>query len=300
MADVDIEGQSPVGETATSKPTTEVSSAPEGGNEISPNEPQENQETQEQVDWKKRYSDSSKEAQRLREEAEAAKRLLAEQQEKFLQVVTKDRETYEDFINEQGLSPQEKEYYMNIYDTRIAPSKLVNKQGKATETPSGTPSPSPEAMPMPTDPIRESWMNRLDAQERAKFEAQTAASREFFSREENKKLPPMVQESIKATAAMLDQEFGYEPKDALETARKRLLEPEALRNEGYAEGVRDSFGSGVSRGISGGMARTEESVKLPPKDEAFIQLEIERKGLKGDAAKKLREAYAERLARRNS
>lgn len=299
MAEVETQDKGLVEETTTPKSTTEVSPAPEGGNEISPSEPQETQETQEEVDWKKRYSDSSKEAKRLREEAEAAKRLLEEQQAKLVQVITKDRDTYEDFINEQGLSPQEKEYYMNIYDTKIAPSKLANSKG-ATETTANTPTPSSsEVMPRPQDPIRESWMNRLDAQERQKFQAQAEATREFFSREENEKLPIMVQESIKATAAMLDQEFGYEPKEALQVARKRILDPEALRNEGYAEGVKDSLSGGVSRGVSGGNARTEESIKLPSKDEAFVQLEIERKGLKGDAAKQFREAYAERLAKRN-
>lgn len=289
MADVDTQVMDPVEQTVTPETTTEPSSAPEGGNEGSPNLTQET----DSVDWKKRYSDSSKEAARIREEAETYRRQAEEAQSKLLNQITKTRETYEEFVNEQGLSPQEKEYYMNIYDTKIAPSKLTSK---VTE-PASTPTPS-MAMPQPADPIRESWMNRLDSQEREKWEAQVSATRDFFSREENQKLPSTVQESIRVTAAMLDQEFGYKPQEALEVARKRILDPEAIRDEGYTEGVRDSMTGGITRGFGGGSARSEETIKLPARDEAFIQSEAQRKGLKGEAVNELRRKYAERLAQK--
>ena len=290
MADVDTQVMDPVEQTVTPETTTEPSSAPEGGNEGSPNLTQET----DSVDWKKRYSDSSKEAARIREEAETYRRQAEEAQAKLLNQITKTREDYEEFVNEQGLSPQEKEYYMNIYDTKIAPSKLTSKP--ATE-PVSTPTPSMD-IPQPADPIRESWMNRLDSQEREKWEAQVSATRDFFSREENKKLPTAVQESIRATAAMLDQEFGYKPQEALEVARKRILDPEAIRDEGYTEGVRDSMTGGITRGFGGGSARSEETIKLPARDEAFIQSEAQRKGLKGEAVNELRRKYAERLAQK--
>ena len=289
MADVDTQVMDPVGQTVTPETTTEPSSAPEGGNEGSPNLTQET----DSVDWKKRYSDSSKEAARIREEAETYKRQAEEAQAKLLNQITKTREDYEEFVNEQGLSPQEKEYYMNIYDTKIAPSKLTSK---VTE-PASTPTPSMD-IPQPADPIRESWMNRLDSQEREKWEAQVSATRDFFSREENQKLPSTVQESIRATAAMLDQEFGYKPAEALSIARKRILDPEAIRDEGYTEGVRDSMTGGITRGFGGGSARSEETIKLPARDEAFIQSEAQRKGLKGEAVNELRRKYAERLAQK--
>lgn len=289
MADVDTQVMDPVEQTVTPETTTEPSSAPEGGNEGSPNLTQET----DSVDWKKRYSDSSKEAARIREEAETYRRQAEEAQSKLLNQITKTREDYEEFVNEQGLSPQEKEYYMNIYDTKIAPSKLTSK---VTE-PASTPTPSMD-IPQPADPIRESWMNRLDSQERDKWEAQVNATRDFFGREENKKLPIAVQESIRATAAMLDQEFGYKPQEALEVARKRILDPEAIRDEGYTEGVRDSMTGGITRGFGGGSARSEETIKLPARDEAFIQSEAQRKGLKGEAVNELRRKYAERLAQK--
>lgn len=294
MAEVEKQVADSVEETVTPETTTESSSTPESGNEESAKLSQEG----ENIDWKKRYSDSSKEAARLKEEAERYKTLAEEQQQRLLLQITKDRDTYEEFIDEQGLSPQEKEYYMNIYDTQIAPSKLVSKKA-VTEQTGSTPSPSASPIPEPADPVRQAWMNRLDSQEREKWERQASATRDFFSREENKKLPYMVQESIRATAAMLDQEFGYEPEKALEVARKRILEPEALVDEGYNEGVRDAMVGGISRGISGGSARSEETIKLPPRDEAFVQLEAQRKGLKGDAIEELRRKYAERLAQKN-
>jgi len=291
MAEVDFQEKSPVDETVTSSSTTESSSTPEGGNEDSPNLTQDDS-----VDWKKRYSDSSKEAARIKEEAETYRRQAEDAQSKLLNRITKTREDYEEFVNEQGLSPQEKEYYMNIYDTKIAPSKLTSK---VTEKPAGTPPPSDGLVPQQVDPIRQSWMNRLDSQERDKWEMQVSATRDFFSREENQKLPNTVQESIRATAAMLDQEFGYKPQEALEVARKRILDPEAIRDEGYTEGVRDSMTGGITRGFSGGSAKSEETIKLPARDEAFIQSEVQRKGLKGEAVNELRRKYAERLAQKN-
>jgi len=291
MAEVDFQEKSPVDETVTSSSATESSSTPEGGNEDSPNLTQDDS-----VDWKKRYSDSSKEAARIKEEAETYRRQAEDAQSKLLNRITKTREDYEEFVNEQGLSPQEKEYYMNIYDTKIAPSKLTSK---VTEKPAGTPPPSDGLVPQQVDPIRQSWMNRLDSQERDKWEMQVSATRDFFSREENQKLPNTVQESIRATAAMLDQEFGYKPQEALEVARKRILDPEAIRDEGYTEGVRDSMTGGITRGFSGGSAKSEETIKLPARDEAFIQSEVQRKGLKGEAVNELRRKYAERLAQKN-
>jgi len=296
MAEVEKQAMDSVEQTVTPEATTESSSTLESGNEENANLSQE----VENVDWKKRYSDSSKEAARLKEEAERYKQLAEEHQQRLLAQITKTRETYEEFINEQGLSPQEKEYYMNIYDTQIAPSKLLNENNNAvTEQTGSTPAPSLDQIPRQEDPVRQAWMNRLDSQERERWEEQANATREFFSREENKKLPPLVQESIRATAAMLDQEFGYKPAEALAVARKRLLEPESLIDEGYNEGVRDTMVGGISRGIAGGSARSEETIKLPPRDEAFIQAEAQRKGLKGEAVNELRRKYAERLAQRN-
>lgn len=292
MAEVETSGISPVEETATLNPTTEPSPSPESGNEGSPNLSQE----AESVDWKKRYSDSSREAARIKEEAETYRQQAEEAQAKLLNQITKTRDTYEEFINEQELSPQEKEYYMNIYDTKIAPSKLT--KGAVTEQTAGTPTPSRDFIPQQADPIRESWMNRLDSQERERWEAQVSATRDFFGREENKKLPAAVQESIRATAAMLDQEFGYKPTEALEVARKRILDPEAIRDEGYTEGVRDSLTGGITRGFSGGSAKSEETIKLPAREEAFIQAEAQRKGLKSNEVNELRRKYAERLAQK--
>lgn len=294
MEEVEKQVLDPVEETPqaeTPETATESSPTPESGNEESPNETQE-----ESVDWKKRYSDSSREAARLREEAEKNKRLADDYQQKLLSRITRSREDYEEFINEQGLSPQEKQYYMNIYDSQIAPAKSTETRA-VTETEAGTPSPSiPQEQPQQVDPFREAWMNRMDEEERERFETQRKATTEFFTREENVKLPPTVQESIRITAAMLDQEFGYSPNEALEVARKRILDPEAIKEEGYTEGVKDSLTGGITRGVSGGSAKSEETVKLPAKDEAFVQLEIQRKGLKGDAVNEFRRKYAERLA----
>jgi hypothetical protein len=291
MTDVETSGVGPVEQTATLQPTTEPSPSLESGNEGSLNSSQET----ESVDWKKRYSDSSREVARIKEETENLRRQAEEAQSELLNQITKTREDYEEYIDKKELSPAEKEYYMNIYDTKIAPSKLTSRQ--VTE-PSGTPSPSNDFIPQQADPIREAWMNRLDSQEREKWQTQVSATRDFFGKEENRKLPLAVQESIRATAAMLDQEYGYKPVEALEVAKRRILDPESIRDEGYTEGIRDSMTGGITRGFSGGSAKSEETIKLPARDEAFIQAEALRKGLKGDAVNEFRRKYAERLAQK--
>lgn len=289
---------------ATQEPATNPSPAPDGGNE---GQPIDNQEPDGNIDWKKRYSDSSREVAKKMEEIKAKEDALREkdelvrsQQEEFLGFVTKDRGTYEKFIDSKGLSPQQKEYYMNVYDAQIAPSKLVNKgvTDKMDTTP--TPSAAPAVVQTPSDPVREAWMNRMDASEKEKWTNQVKATKSFFDKEENVSLPSTIKEAIKATAAMLDQEFQYSPDEALAAARKRILEPEKTKDEGYAQGVKDSYSGGVSRSFSGGAARSEETSKLPAKHEAFVLWEIQRRGLKDDAAKSFREKYAEKLASENS
>jgi hypothetical protein len=299
MAEVEQNTSDPLEETQVEEPkvtpeeTTEPSPTPESGNEGVQEESQE----QENVDWKKRYSDSSREASKFKETAE-------QNQKELLTFVTRNRDTFEQYVDSKGLPPMEKERYMNIYDTQIAPSANASTseaaKGVTGELESGSSPSKEQAAPnKPVDPVRQSWMNRMDMQEREKIEEQSKATMEFFEREENKALPYNIQEAIRSTAAMLDQEFGYKPADALSVARKRLLEPEALRDEGYNQGVKDSMVGGVNRGFTGSNAKEKEQIKLPAKDEAYVSFEIQRKGLKGDEAEKYRKAYAERLAMKN-
>jgi hypothetical protein len=281
--------------TVTQTTTQEPSSTTVGGNEGG----QSNTETAPR-NWEQSYKDSSREAVKLAEEKRQLESQLEESRKELLDQITKDRNTYENYVKTKTTSPEELKYYMDIYDTKLAPNKLTSTptatgEGQTTQQATGMVPPV-----QPVDPARQSWMNRLDNEERERLEAQTKATRDFFDRDENANLPKAVQDSIRATAAMLDQEYGYAPADALAAARKRLLDPEAIKNEGYAQGVKDSMTGGFSRGIYGGSAQPDNSIKLPEKDEAFVQMEIARKNLSGKEAEDFRKRYAERLARRNS
>jgi hypothetical protein len=243
------------------------------------------------TNWKEKYQNSSSEARRLKEEAEEARREAEEARRELLGVATTSREVYEKWIDSKGLTPKDKEYYMNVYDTQLAPA--------ATEPKPDAPAPSqPLVVQPPVNPVREAWMQRRDREEATRLSTQREATENFFSRDENQELPEVVKDSIRITAAMLDQEYGYSPKEALDMARKRVLDPELTRDEGYVQGVRDSLQGGVSRGVSGASARSNESPRLPKADEAFVQFEIQRKGLAGDAAEKFRTQYAQRLAQK--
>lgn len=277
-------------------PTTPTEPSPEPGlgNEGEPK----NQE--DQKDWKaeydtvkERYSGSSRENDKLKTENTKLEEAKDSSEKELLSIVTESRETFEKYVNSKGFSPEDKEHYMNVYDSQIAPSKLINTP-VATETTTDNPTP-PIELPK-RNPYRENWMNRLDILEQEKFEEQSRASKDFFEDPINKELPFSVRESIKSTAAMLDQEYNYTPADALAAAKKRILDPEAIRNEGYAAGVQDSMTGGISRGTLGGGAKATEQTRLPKKDEAFIQQEVNRKGLNAEAAEKLRKEYAKRLA----
>lgn len=237
---------------------------------------------------REKYSASSKEARLLKEEKEQIQREL-------LATVTKSREIFEGYLDGKGLTPEEKIYYMNIYDSEVAP-----QQGNAQNTPQAT---KQQGQTLPStqsaNPIRESWMSQKDQEVMAKFEAQAQASREFFNRDENKDLTPVARNAIVAQAEYFDLEKGMSPSEALNAARRVVLSPEEIQEEGYVEAVRDSM-IGVNRGMSGsGSGMKGTAFTLPKKHQAFVEQEIRNRGLKDKEAEEYRQAYALRLARKS-
>jgi len=266
--------------TETQPATQTPSPAPEGSNEGN----QETQEASKTVDWEKRYSDSSRENSRISSE-------MKELQSEFLSFVTRDRGTFEQYVSSKGLAPEENKYWMDYYDTQIAPSSAP-KVTEDTQTPTQPVTP-------PVNPIRESWMRDMDRQVLAKREERATAAEEFWTKPENKSLPENVATSINALAFALDEEYNFAPNEALMEARRRILSPEAIQEEGYAQGVKDSMTGGFTRGFSGGSEKGDTKDKLPSKEEAFVQSEVSRKGLNEEQEKVLRKQIAERLALRS-
>lgn len=237
------------------------------------------------------YSASSKEARLQKEEKERAIERAEKLQQELLATVTRSRDTFQDYLESKGLSPEEKVYYMNIYDKEIAP-----KRGDTTQARENLVQSIPSAPPV--NPIRESWMSKIDQEMAAKYQAQKEAVDEFFSRDENKNLDPVEQQAIRTLAEALDVKHGYSPREALEAARKRVLSADEIREQGYIDGVRDSFVGGISRGVSGASGSNKGSAfTLPKKHQAFVDAEIQRKGLTGKAAEDYKRSYALKLAR---
>ena len=278
-------------------PVNEDSSpAPESSNEEANNLPvTQAEETSEEKEptveeLKEKYAASSREARLLKEEKELEERKARQLQEDLLSVVTESRETFDKYLDKQGLSPTEKDYYLNIYDTQIDKGQkptVPNPQATERAIPS---------MP-PVNPVRESWMREMDQERATKIEAQRKASQEFMADPSNKELDQPTLSAIWAQAEYFDTKRGLRPDEALKAARRLVVESESLKDEGYIEGVRDAYVGGVNKGVSGGSGVKGSAFTLSKKGEAFVSTEIRDRGLTGQAAEDFRRAYALREQR---
>lgn len=302
MADEDKSLQSPVQPIeempqASTEAPSDSSPALESGKEEANNLPESSQEEglDEVEKLRRDYSASSKEARILKEEKERAEALLRDREEQLLNFAAKDKQTFQEYLDMRGLSPEEKAHWMNVYETQVEPTRKGTASGvsqQATE-------PQQPMAPLqpPANPIRESWMSKVDQEYAAKFQAQREASVEFFNREDMKEIDPIERQAIIAQAELFDLKYGYSPKEALEAARQRVLSPDEEKDRAYVEGVRDTFAGGISRGISGSGGKKGSAFTLPKKHQAFVEAEIQRKGLSGKQAEDYREAYALKVAR---
>lgn len=275
---------------ATPEKASESSPAPESGKEEANNLQSSQEGTRDVEELRQKYSASSKEARLLKEEKERESARAEQLQQELLATVTKDRKTFEEYLDNKGLTPEEKVYYMGIYDTQVAPQK-ESTTPQATE-PSVLPSTHP-------DPLRESWMRQKDQEVLAKFEAQKKASQEFFDREDNLDLHPSAKRAIIAQAEYNDEVLGMSPSEALENARKIILTPEQISDEGYVEAIKDSV-TMPNRGLSGSGSKSKGSAfTLPRKHQAFVDAEIQKRGMNEKEAEEYRRNYALRLARKS-
>ena len=253
---------------------------------------------------KKKYSESSKEARLRKEEAELANsraeqesQKLRELQEDFLSVITESRETFQKYLDNKGFSPAEKEQWLGYYDTQIAkgeqpaaPSQQPQPQfqGQQATVPSQVPS-------TPMDRIRRMWMSEKDQEMARKVRERDDATQAFLADPRNKELDKVTLNAIWSQAEYFDVKKGLKPKEALEAARRVVVEAESIKDEGYVEAVRDSYTPGVSKGVSGGGGSKGSAFKLSKKDQAFVETEIANEGLTGQAAEDFRRAYALRV-----
>lgn len=302
MADEEKSVQAPGEQKApeASPDKTSVSSpAPESGKEEANNlQKSQEEETESVEDLRQKYSASSKEARLLKEEKEKEAARAEQLQQELLATVTKDRGTFEEYLDNKGLTPEEKVYYMSVYDKQIAPSRNKGETGVSQQASEDLQAVSPSSE-QPVNPVREAWMNQKDQEMMAKFEAQKKASEEFFNREDNQDLHPAARKAIIAQAEYNDSVLGMTPAEALDNARKVILTPEQISEEGYVEAIRDTV-SAPSRSVSGSGGKSKGSAfTLPKKHQAFVDAEIQRRGLDDKQAEEYRKEYTLRLNRKS-
>lgn len=258
----------------------------------------------EDVDYKtsyeetaKKYSESSREAQRLNEIARA-------QEAKILKYAMKSRETFIEYLDEKELSPEQRETALKLYDEQEAqkakakenPTQDVPQQGKEKEVETQLPT---------IDPYTKRALDRLAEEEKRKDEERQSITDEFFSKEENKNLPDWKLDAIAKLVSRYDYEEGLAPREAFNKAveevlgKERMLE--AKNNENYIDGIKDALLGGVmSAAPTSNSSKSGYSLAgLPKEDRAFVEAYIQNKGLNSEQAQDYIRRYTERLNSNN-
>ncbi len=312
MADQSPQDPAVTADVTTATPATEASSpTPESSkDEAKLDQSQEQGSTQEPSsstpdsgdaelsveELKQKYSASSKEARILKEEAELEKKRVKELEQELLATVTESRDTFEKYLDKKGLSPEERTNWLNYYDKEVAPSQSqATEQGQSAQP--QTPQQPPQFPSAPMDPIRRSWVTEMDQKAKEKFETRQRASQEFLDAPENRELSKPALNAIWKYAEYLDEDKGLSPQEALQQARKYVVNIEESKDEGYVEGVRD-FASGVTRGVSGSGGKSKGSAfTLGKRDQAFVDAHCAKHGLTGQAREEFERAYALKVAK---
>lgn len=251
-----------------------------------------------EIDWEKRYSDSTREAGKLMAERDAERQRAEEAQMATLKFVTKDRGTFEQYLDHQGTSGVDKERLMKWYDTEYKAENESQPASDNNDAMANMPKPKLEDIVDPTTKqFLEQGRNQLDQ----KMKAQNEAWMKFVNQPEAKGLKQNELQAIGMLAKTLDDNYGYTPEEAIAEASRRILNVNSIRDEGYAEGMKDSsyLSSKAGPGIAGSNQKTESNDSLPGHHERFVRQEIERKRMDSEQAKAYREQYRSRLNRKN-
>jgi hypothetical protein len=269
----------------------------------------ETQEDGKDVDWKKRYSDSSREAKKLAEERKQMQKELEQARQGSKQALTfamQSRGRFEEYLDHIHASPARKQELLQQYDQNYQGNDQAGNQAGSTGS-DNTQQPQPNQNQVnrtpPVDPLEQ-----MDPTTRAALQEQRAQYAEkvdkrrrawdSFMQKEGNNLSPDMQQALAMSSLAIEKEEQVEPQQAIAEAKRRLLNASEIREEGYAEGMRDGITPGVNRGVgSKSNTKSEQSAQLPPKHERYLRWEMDRKGIEpnSDEARKMRANYAERL-----
>lgn len=242
----------------------------------------------------KKYSESSKEAQRLNEIAKA-------QEAKILKYAMKSRDTFVEYLDEKELSPEQRETALKLFDEQKAKEAKAKETSKEEVPQQGKEEVTIETPPT-ADPYSKRALERLANEEKRKDEDREAIVTEFFSKEENKNLPKWKLDAITSLVAQYDYDEGMAPRDAFNKAveevlgKERMLE--AKGEENYINGIKDALMGGVVNAAPTSSSKAGYSLgNLPKEHKEFVEAYIQNKGLNAEQAQDYIKKYTERLNR---
>jgi hypothetical protein len=248
--------------------------------------------SQEEIDYKTRWQASSEEARRLVRERDEYQKRVEDLTDSTLRFVTRDRQTFEGYLDTQGLSQDEKQQYLTAYDSQyMAPP--TNQAPPAQQTPPGMQGEKPAPQ---MDPYKERVLDEAADKLRRQVETRRMATQEFLENQENKQLSTETLRAIWPLAFKLETEDGLDPKTAIGRAKNIIVGQDDVQSEGYAQGLSDALLGLGSQGVSGGSQGSRKNDQLPPAHEQFVRSHIQNEGLEGKAAEDFRRRYVERLA----
>lgn len=261
---------------------------PEGATETqeaSSSEPSDQAEPSQEIDYKTRYSESSKEARRLYEEKKKAEEELEAIRENTLRFVTSDRQRFVDYLESQDLSADDRQKYIDAYDAQNPP------QSKPQPVQPGT-----MGQPAPLDPYKERVLDEAAERLQRQVESRQKATQRFLDDKENQKLSRETLNAVWPLAFKLETESGLDPDEALSRAKSIIVGQGEVSDQSYAQGLSDALFGNVTTGVVGGSGGSKKTDRLPPEHEQFVQDHIRNEGLTGKAAEDFRRGYVERLA----
>ena len=268
----------------------------EGKGEEEAPEGDSDEKSPDQEDWETKYKESSREAHRLVEEKKELETQVEQVQQNALEFALGDRGRFEQYLDHSNVGPDRKEKLLTWYDTSYSAQNQGQQPPPAAPNTSDTPQPTGWR----PDPVMQDMLSSQREEYQKKLEEQSSAWKEFESEDANKNLPDTTKSAIAAVAYDLDTKAGYSPKDAIAEARKRVLDLESVKGEGYAQGLNDGLRGVDSRGVDSATTKPEGGERLPAKHESFIQMEIDRKGWKPGSkeAREFRQRYVDRYNRK--
>jgi hypothetical protein len=271
-------------EGEVSTPTSEGAT----GTQRAPSSEQSDQtDPSQEIDYKTRYSESSKEARKLYEEKKKLEEEVEAIRENTLKFVTSDRQTFQNYLDSQGFTADEKERFLSSYDEANPAQPQGQPQG-------AQPPPQPQM-----DPYQQRALDEAAGRLRSQVESRQKATQRFLESEENSELSQETLGAIWPLAFKLETENRLDPDEALNRAREIVVDQSSVEDRSYAQGLNDALLGSTSSGVSGGSRGSKTRTELPPRHEKFVQDHIAREGLTGKAAEEFRNGYAQRLAVKN-